>query len=75
MIELTHHFEALIVPTLIAVVEATIFSRRLGAASIYSARLAGGGTLEEAPTGNAAAAAAIYALNETSPAEFTTRPD
>jgi H+/Cl- antiporter ClcA len=74
MMELTHHFDALTVPTLVAVVEATVFSRRLGAASIYSARLAGGGTMEGAPTANAAAAAAIHALNETLPAEFTAPP-
>jgi chloride channel protein, CIC family len=41
VLELTPHFEAMMVPTLLAVVEATIVSRRLGAASIYSARAAG----------------------------------
>jgi len=40
VLELTPHFEAIMVPTLLAVVEATIVSRRLGAASIYSARVA-----------------------------------
>lgn len=74
MMELTNHFDALTVPTIVAVVEATILSRRLGAASIYSARLASGAVLEDAPTGNAAAAAAIHALNETLPAEFTAPP-
>jgi H+/Cl- antiporter ClcA len=41
VLELTPHFDAILVPTLLAVVEATIVSRRLGAASIYSARVAG----------------------------------
>ena len=41
VLELTPHFEAMMVPTLLAVVEATIVSRRLGAASIYSARASG----------------------------------
>ncbi|HEX3616460.1 MAG TPA: chloride channel protein [Solirubrobacteraceae bacterium] len=40
VLELAPHFESMLVPTLLAVVEATIVSRRLGAASIYSARVA-----------------------------------
>ena len=39
VLELTHHFDALMVPTLVAVTEATVIARRLGAPSIYSARL------------------------------------
>ncbi len=39
MLELTHHAEALMVPILLAVVEATVFARVVGAPSIYSARL------------------------------------
>ena len=39
LIELTHHADALIVPVLLAVVEATVLARVLGAPSIYSARL------------------------------------
>jgi H+/Cl- antiporter ClcA len=39
LLELTHHADALMVPTLIAVVEATVLARVLGAPSIYSARL------------------------------------
>ncbi len=39
LLELTHHADALIVPILIAVVEATVLARVLGAPSIYSARL------------------------------------
>jgi CIC family chloride channel protein len=40
LLELTHHADALMVPTLIAVVEATVLARVMGAPSIYSARLA-----------------------------------
>lgn len=39
IIELAHHTDALMVPLLLAVTEATIVARRLGAPSIYSARL------------------------------------
>jgi CIC family chloride channel protein len=39
MLELTHHADALVVPVLLAVAEATIVSRMFGAPSIYSARL------------------------------------
>ena len=39
MIELAHHSDTLIVPLLLAVAEATIVARVLGAPSIYSARL------------------------------------
>jgi CIC family chloride channel protein len=39
LLELTHGADALIVPVLIAVVEATVLARVLGAPSIYSARL------------------------------------
>ncbi len=39
LLELTHHANALMVPILIAVVEATVLARVLGAPSIYSARL------------------------------------
>jgi chloride channel protein, CIC family len=38
LLELTHHADALMVPILIAVVEATVLARVLGAPSIYSAR-------------------------------------
>ncbi len=70
VLELTRHFDALMVPTVLAVVEATVVSRRLGAASIYSARLASGATIAASPTANAAAVAAIYALDETLPPGF-----
>jgi H+/Cl- antiporter ClcA len=39
LLELTHHADALMVPILIAVVEATVVTRLLGASSIYSARI------------------------------------
>jgi CIC family chloride channel protein len=39
LLELTHHADALMVPILIAVVEATVLARVMGAPSIYSARL------------------------------------
>jgi CIC family chloride channel protein len=70
VLELTRNFDTLMVPTLLAVVEATVLSRRLGAASIYSARLASGETLEASPTANAAAVAAVSALDESLPPGF-----
>ncbi len=39
MLELTHHGDSLMVPALLAVVEATVVTRLLGAPSIYSARI------------------------------------
>jgi CIC family chloride channel protein len=39
LLELTHHADALMVPVLLAVVEATVLARLLGAPSIYSARI------------------------------------
>ena len=39
VLELTRSFDSLMAPTVLAVVEATVIARRLGAASIYSARL------------------------------------
>jgi CIC family chloride channel protein len=39
VLELTRNFDSLMAPTLLAVTEATVISRRLGAPSIYSARL------------------------------------
>ncbi len=39
VLELTRNFDALMVPTLIAVIEATVIARRFGAPSIYSARM------------------------------------
>jgi CIC family chloride channel protein len=42
LLELTHHADALMVPVLVAVVEATVVTRLLGASSIYSARISAG---------------------------------
>jgi H+/Cl- antiporter ClcA len=39
VLELTRRTDALMVPTLLAIVGATVVARRLGAPSIYSARL------------------------------------
>ena len=39
VLELTRNFDSLMAPTLLAVAEATVVARRLGAPSIYSARL------------------------------------
>jgi chloride channel protein, CIC family len=39
MLELTRNFDSLMAPTLLAVAEATVVARKLGAPSIYSARL------------------------------------
>jgi chloride channel protein, CIC family len=39
VLELTRNFDALMAPTLLAVIEATVIARRMGAPSIYSARL------------------------------------
>jgi CIC family chloride channel protein len=70
VLELTSHFQNLILPTIVAVVEATVLTRKFGGGSIYSARLASGATLTSSPTANAAAVAALYALDETLPAGF-----
>ena len=43
VLELSRHFDALMVPTLLAVAVATIIARRLGVESIYAARLGGAG--------------------------------
>jgi H+/Cl- antiporter ClcA len=75
VLELTRHFDALMVPTLVAVVEATVLSRKLRATSIYSARLASGAVLASSPSANAASVATIYALDEALPADFTRRPE
>ncbi len=66
VLELTNHFQSLVVPTLIAVIEATVLSRKLGAASIYSARLPSGRVMESSPPSDAASEAAIHSLDEES---------
>lgn len=74
MLELTRHFDALMVPMLVAVVEATIVSRRLGAHSIYSARLAEDPSVEVNPAAGAAAIATLYALDDMLPSDMTRPP-
>jgi chloride channel protein, CIC family len=49
LLELTHHADALMVPILLAVVEATVLARVMGAPSIYSARIAAPAAQEPAP--------------------------
>jgi len=63
LLELTHHADSLMVASLVAVVEATVLTRVLGAPSIYSARIAAGagigqGDRHEAPDHQQAAAEA-----------------
>jgi chloride channel protein, CIC family len=70
VLEMTNHFQSLVVPTLLAVIEATVLSRRLGASSIYSARLRTGGVLDTSPTAEAASAAAIDALDGAGSLDF-----
>ncbi len=65
VLELTRNFDSLMLPTLVAVVEATVISRRLGAASIYSARI---GEMTAEPAVNAALAA-IEALDAPPPGD------
>lgn len=48
VLELTRHTDALMVPTLLGVAAATVIARRLGAPSIYSARLGAKGDREPA---------------------------
>jgi H+/Cl- antiporter ClcA len=74
VLELTRHLDQLMVPTVIAVVEATVISRRLKAHSIYSARLKSGEAMAASPTANAASIATIFALDETLPPDFSERP-
>lgn len=59
ILELTRSFDALMAPTLVAVIEATVIARRLGAPSIYSARLR--------PDPEAVSTSAIEALDHLDP--------
>jgi CIC family chloride channel protein len=74
VLELTRHFDALMVPTLIAVAEATIISRKLGAHSIYSARLRSDPGAELSPTAGAVAIATLHALDDALPAALAEQP-
>ncbi len=68
VLELSRHFDALMVPTLIAVAEATIVSRRLGARSIYSARLRSDPSVEVPAAGSGVAS--LLALDDALPDEL-----
>ncbi|MBO0768290.1 MAG: chloride channel protein [Solirubrobacterales bacterium] len=73
VLELTRRLDPLMVPTVLAVVAATVVARRLGAASIYSARMPGAALDSTSP---GAAVVAMYALDESLPADLgETRPD
>lgn len=75
VLEMTRHSDPLMVPTLIAVAEATIVARLLGAHSIYSARLRSDPDQVLTPTASAAAIASLHALNEARlPPEMTSPP-
>jgi CIC family chloride channel protein len=75
ILELTRHFDALMVPTLFAVAEATIVARLLRAQSIYSARLPAPPELGAvSPAGGAVAIATLHALDEALPAAMTEPP-
>jgi CIC family chloride channel protein len=66
VLELTRHFDLLMAPALVAVTEATIVARRLGAPSIYSARLQSEPYAAGAPA-TAAAIELLDAANEALP--------
>jgi H+/Cl- antiporter ClcA len=75
VLELTRHFDALMVPTLIAVAEATIVARLLRAQSIYSARLrADPDPSAVSPAAGASAIATLHALDEVLPDEIIQPP-
>lgn len=67
VLELTRHFDALMVPTLVAVTEATVVARRLAAGSIYSARLRPHPDHEVRAAASAAAILTLHALDESLP--------
>jgi H+/Cl- antiporter ClcA len=82
MLELTHHADALMVPILLAVVEATVLARLFGAPSIYSARLsASAEEIEAARTGDdgqvdaAARSGEMYAPSDLLPASLQRTED
>jgi chloride channel protein, CIC family len=75
VLELSRHLDDLMVPTLVAVVGATVVARRLGAASIYSARLAPEPGLEVRASAGAAALASLDALDDSLPEVPARAPD
>jgi chloride channel protein, CIC family len=72
-LELTRHLDALMVPTLLAVTEATIVARRFGAQSIYSARLRFDPEQAATATASAAAMLTLHALDDADLPHETTR--
>jgi H+/Cl- antiporter ClcA len=64
VLELSRHFDELMAPTLIAVVEATVIARRLGAGSIYSARLRPDAGQDVRTSAGAAAIVSLNALDD-----------
>jgi hypothetical protein len=73
-LELTRHTDALMVPTLLVVAVTTIVARRLGAPSIYSARLGSGQARQSSESPGSSTPDVIDALNET-PALEVSPPD
>jgi H+/Cl- antiporter ClcA len=72
VLELTRHFDLLMAPTLVAVTIATVIARRLGAGSIYSARL----RPDPYAAGGSTAAAAIATLDAPQePTPFEDEPE
>ena len=70
VLELTRHTDALMVPTLLAVAEATIVARLLGAPSIYSARLGARPGEDSVNPSMPIAEEAIRSLDESSSGAF-----
>jgi chloride channel protein, CIC family len=64
VLELTRNFDSLMAPTLLAVTEATVIARRMGAPSIYSARLRPD---PDQATGPSPSAATIDTLDQPGP--------
>jgi Voltage gated chloride channel len=60
VLELTRHTDALMVPTLLAVAEATVAARLFGAPSIYSARLSAGAPVNAGAIDSRHATAQIF---------------
>lgn len=73
VLELTRHFDSLMAPTLIAVVGATVVARRLGAHSIYSARLQPDPDAEIRTAAGMAAIMTLHALDD-QPPELPAQP-
>jgi CIC family chloride channel protein len=64
VLELTRHADTLMAPTLITVIIATVIARRLGAHSIYSARIRHDPKPSSQPSAQSTEAAAVQALDD-----------